>query len=164
MHLYGFDEIDWVRAVFIDNYMPGPATVELYKVALKYDLPLLASGALNLFNDCMEKCIRSLVKGRNLDLLGFLPGTACYLYEDKDEGGAAAPLLAELLAQIRLHWEVLKEIREEYIRDLVEHCPRLAADLLLSGSFQHDTTAELTCPEDPDDPNWSIYWENTQIW
>lgn len=153
MHLYGFDEIDWCRAVFIDELIPGPVTMELYKVALKYDLPHLASGALNLFTDSVEKCIRSLVKGRNRDPFGFMLGAARYLYEDED--GASAPLLEEFLVQIRLHWDILKETSEDYLRGLVEGCPRLAADLLLDGNFQHDFTTDLTCP---------AYWDKTQIW
>jgi len=140
MHLYGFHEIDWVQAVFVDRFIPAHAIIELHKVATKYSLPKLASGAMNFFADTLEECMAALVSGRDWDN-GFLLGVARHLYGDEDVD--ESPLLVEYLLQIRIHWPVLVEVKGEFLRGLMEDCPRLAADLLFGGGFQHQPVEDM---------------------
>jgi len=136
MYLYGFPVKAWVKAVFPWQGVHFREVIELYGLAEKYDLPDLANDTEDYYDDMLNHWAHGAMNPDDDYAHHFncLASTAAYLYANTDV--LDSPLLDSFLTMMRAYWSDFLTASPDNLHQFLIACPRLAADLLLAGSFQ----------------------------
>lgn len=135
MHLYGFTIEQWGHAVFglkVSYACNFKAAIALYKSALKYDLPKLASDVVALFDKDTSRYLSRKCAHSSPGWLSKLVGIVLRTDEDR----SSSPFYKILVREVRKEWQGIVMWNEEALRKAFGTYPWLAVDLLIDHSVR----------------------------
>lgn len=131
MWLYGYTLDEW-KSAKVPKFVPTTTTIDIHKLAIKYDLPDLATDAAKFCGAMLKKHFSTSIQlGNEATGKRWLWSMAKRMYQDE----TSAPLIDVLLATMRSNRAELLALDKTLVREAFLKCPELAVDLLMGGGL-----------------------------